>query len=163
MAGTTICVMGIFVADLAFKTPRLPAWGETVLGTDFRVGPGGKGSNQAVAAARAGGAVAFITKLGEDTFGRMARELYAAEGIDATHVYGTDRQGTGGAAILVDDKGENAIVVTAGAAEALTAADIGKAEGPISRAAVFMTQLELPVPIAAEGLRLARRHGRLTI
>ena len=70
MAGRTICVMGIFVADLAFKTPRLPAWGETVLGTDFRVGPGGKGSNQAVAAARAGGSVAFITKLGEDTFGR---------------------------------------------------------------------------------------------
>ena len=163
MAGMTICVMGIFVADLAFKTPRLPAWGETVLGTDFRVGPGGKGSNQAVAAARAGGSVAFITKLGEDTFGRMARELYAAEGIDATHVYGTDRQGTGGAAILVDDKGENAIVVTAGAAEALTAADIAAAEGLISRVAVFMTQLELPVPIAAEGLRLARRHGRLTI
>jgi ribokinase len=163
VADRTICVMGIFVADLAFKTPRLPAWGETVLGADFRVGPGGKGSNQAVAAARAGGKVAFITKLGEDTFGRMARELYAAEGIDAAHVYGTDRVGTGGAAILVDDKGENAIVVTAGAAGALTAADIADAEALIASAAVFMTQLELPVPIAAEGLRLARRHGRRTI
>ena len=163
MAGNLICVMGIFVADLAFRTPRLPAWGETVLGGDFRVGPGGKGSNQAVAAARAGGSVGFITKLGEDTFGRMARELYAAEGIDATHVYGTDRVGTGGAAILVDDKGENAIVVTAGAAEALTAADIAAAEPLIARAVVFLTQLELPVPIAAEGLRVARRHGKRTI
>jgi len=163
MAGNPICVMGIFVADLAFKTPRLPAWGETVLGGDFRVGPGGKGSNQAVAAARAGGSVGFITKLGEDTFGRMARELYASEGIDATHVYGTDKVGTGGAAILVDDKGENAIVVTAGAAEALTAADIAAAEPLIARAAVFLTQLELPVPIAAEGLRVARRHGKCTI
>jgi ribokinase len=93
----------------------------------------------------------------------MARELYAVEGIDATHVSRTDKVGTGGAAILVDDKGENAIVVTAGAAEALTAADIAAAEPLIARAAVFLTQLELPVPIASEGLRVARRHGKRTI
>ncbi len=69
-----ICVMGIFVADLAFRTPRLPVWGETVLGSGFRMGPGGKGSNQAVAAARLAGNVAFISKVGQDSFGRMARE-----------------------------------------------------------------------------------------
>src|SRR5882724_9907764 len=106
-----ISVMGIFVADLAFKTPRLPNWGETVLGRDFRVGPGGKGSNQSVVAARAGGRVAFITKLGEDPSGLMAREMYAAGSFDASQMNGSTEHPTGGAAILVDHKGENAIVV----------------------------------------------------
>src|SRR5262252_617368 len=112
-----LSVMGIFVADLAFLTPRLPVWGETVLGSRFRTGPGGKGSNQSVAAARLGGKVAFISKLGRDTFGNMARELYRTEGIDASFVYESDSDATGGAAIIVDEAGENAIVVVAGAAE----------------------------------------------
>jgi ribokinase len=72
--------MGSFVADLTFRTPRLPGWGETVMGSSFLIGPGGKASNQAVAIARLKGQVIFITKLGRDTFGELARRTYAAEG-----------------------------------------------------------------------------------
>lgn len=161
--GGLIAVMGIFVADLAFRTPRLPIPGETVLGRQFRIGPGGKGSNQSVAAARLDGNVAFISKIGHDTFGRMARETFAAEGIDASHVRGTDAAETGAAAILVDDQGENAIVVVPGAAAHLTTDDITDAAPMVAGAKVFMTQLELPVDRVAEGLALARHHGVLTI
>src|ERR1700720_612501 len=81
MPDSRLTVMGSFVADLAFRTPHLPAWGETVMGSEFRLGPGGKGSNQAVAAARLGGKVTFISKLGRDPFGEMARRTYLEEGI----------------------------------------------------------------------------------
>jgi ribokinase len=151
-----VSVMGIFVADLAFLTPRLPVWGETVLGSRFRTGPGGKGSNQSVAAARLGGKVAFISKLGRDTFGNMAREVYRTEGIDASFVYESEADATGGAAIIVDEAGENAIIVVAGAAEKLSVAEVTRAEPLIGRSAIFMTQLELPQPIVKHGLELAR-------
>src|SRR5438128_2683518 len=112
MADKWITVMGSFVADLAFRTEQLPAWGQTILGTEFRLGPGGKGSNQAVAAARLGGKVSFICKLGRDTFGDLARATYKAEGIDTRFCFETTEYATGGAAIIVHaSKGENAIVV----------------------------------------------------
>jgi ribokinase len=158
-----IAVMGIFVADLAFLTPRLPVWGETVLGQRFRMGPGGKGSNQSVAAARLGGNVAFITKLGRDNFGQMARDVYRTEGIDTRFVYESESEATGAAAILVDEAGENAIIVAPGAAATLSAGDVDAAEEIIARSALFMTQLELPMAIVVHGLRLARRHGVPTI
>src|SRR5580700_12270242 len=105
-----VTVMGSYVADMAFRTEKLPAWGETYMGKEFRLGPGGKGSNQAVAAARAGARVSFISKLGCDPLGDLARKLYASEGIDATHVYSTT-SATGAAAIIIDAaRGENAIV-----------------------------------------------------
>src|ERR1700722_20872575 len=81
-----ILVMGSFVADLAFRAARLPAWGETLMGSSFALGPGGKGSNQAVACARAGAKTKFFSKLGDDAFGKIARELWAADGIDASLV-----------------------------------------------------------------------------
>ncbi len=158
-----VSVMGIFVADLAFLTPRLPVWGETVLGSRFRTGPGGKGSNQSVAAARLGGKVAFISKLGRDTFGNMAREVYRTEGIDASFVYESEADATGGAAIIVDEAGENAIIVVAGAAEKLSVAEVTRAEPLIGRSAIFMTQLELPQPIVKHGLELARSLRTPTI
>jgi ribokinase len=110
-----ITIMGSFVADLAFRTPRIPAWGETILGASFVLGPGGKGSNQAVAAARAGGSVTFLCKLGRDTFGDLARRTYAEEGIDTQFVFDSAEQGTGAAAIIIDEaRGENAIIVVPG-------------------------------------------------
>src|SRR5689334_12283833 len=115
MPQARVAVMGSFVADLAFRTPHLPAWGETVLGSSFRLGPGGKGSNQAVAAARLGAHVSFISKLGNDPFGELARRTYAHEGIDARFVFESEEP-TGGASIVVDEvRGENAIVVVPGA------------------------------------------------
>ena len=164
MAGRPITIMGVFVADLAFRTPKLPAWGETVLGLSFKLGPGGKGSNQAIAAARMGGAVAFVSKLGRDTFGDIARRAYAEEGIDTRFLFETTEHATGGAAILVDAaKGDNAIVVFPGSCAHLTTEEIDQVRAVIGSSAIFMTNLELPVPIVMHGLKIARRLGVTTI
>lgn len=164
MPAKRIVIMGIFVADTAYRTPYNPPWGETVLGSDFKLGPGGKGSNQAVASARAGGNTAFITKLGRDTFGDMARKMYSDEGIDQRFVVPTDEHATGAAAIIIDEKkGDNAIIVFPGACSHLTPAEVDKAREIIQGAACFMTNLELPVPIVLHGLKLARSLGTPTI
>lgn len=159
-----VTVMGSFVADLAFRTDQLPAWGQTILGKEFRLGPGGKGSNQAVAAARLGGKVSFISKLGRDPFGDLARNTYKTEGIDTQFCYETADHATGGAAIIVHaTKGENAIVVVPGACFQLTAEEVDRAASLIEQSSIFITQLELPVPIVEHGLALAHRLGVPTI
>jgi ribokinase len=159
-----ITIMGSFVADLAFRTERIPAWGETILGAGFQLGPGGKGSNQAVAAARAGGNVTFLCKLGRDAFGDLARRTYAEEGIDTQFVFESKEQGTGAAAIIIDEaRGENAIIVVPGSGYQLTTAEVDQARARIAASAIFMTQLEVPVPVAEHGLRVARSLGVTTI
>ncbi|HEY6138791.1 MAG TPA: ribokinase [Thermoanaerobaculia bacterium] len=164
MPNARVTVMGSFVADLSFRTPRLPAWGETVLGTEFRLGPGGKGSNQAVAAARLGARVSFICKLGRDAFGDLARRTYANDGVDTRFVFDCDDHGTGGAAIILDQvSGENAIVVVPGSCFTLKEEDVDNARDAIDGAAIFMTQLELPLATVEHGLRLARSLGVRTI
>jgi ribokinase len=156
--------MGSYVADLAFRTPRLPRWGETVMGTSFSLGPGGKGSNQAVAAARLRADVVFITKLGRDTFGELALRTYKAEGIDTEFVFQSAEHATGGAAIIIDElKGENAIVVVPGACFHLSTDEVSRAESAITDSAIFLTQLELPIPVVEHGLRLARKLSVPTI
>ena len=164
MTASPITVMGIFVADVTFRTPALPVWGQTILGAGFKLGPGGKGSNQSVAAARLGGQVSFISKIGGDAFGKMAQDMYAEEGIDTRHLICSSDHSTGAAAIIVDDaSGENAIIVTPGAANALTQAEVSSASEQIRKSSVFMTQLELPLNIVEHGLRLARELGVRTI
>ncbi len=156
--------MGSYVADLAFRTPRLPRWGETVMGASFALGPGGKGSNQAVAAARLGSDVVFITKLGRDPFGELALRTYKAESIDTEFVFQSAEHATGGAAIIIDElKGENAIVVVPGACFQLSSEEVSRAESAIADCAVFLTQLELPIPVVKHGLRLARKLSVATI
>jgi ribokinase len=158
-----ILVLGSFVADVAFRAARLPAWGETLMGSGFALGPGGKGSNQAVAAARAGAAVQMLSRLGDDAFGRLARETWAAAGIDAslTESCGT---ATGSAVILIDEiKGENAIIVVPGACFTMRPEDVEAAGAAIRGAEVLLTQLELPVDTVEAGLRLARGAGVRTI
>ncbi len=158
-----VTVMGSYVADLAFRLDRLPGWGETLMGQSFQLGPGGKGSNQAVAAARAGANVSFISKLGSDPFGEMARTLYREERIDTQYVFSSPNS-TGAAAILIDNaKGENAIVVVPGACFELTPAEVDQAAALIVASAVFVAQLELPRPTVERGLKIARDHGVLTI
>jgi len=158
-----IAVMGSFVADLAFRAERIPVWGETLMGQAFQLGPGGKGSNQAVAAARAGGKVSFISKLGTDAFGDLARSLYRAEGIDTSFVYSTE-SATGAAAILVAaQKGENAIIVVPGACFELTEEEVDQARARIAAARIFVAQLELPVPVVCHGLQMAHEMGVPTI
>ena len=158
-----VTVLGSYVADLAFRIDRLPTWGETRMGQSFQLGPGGKGSNQAVAAARAGANVTFITKLGPDPFGEIARTLYRHEGIDTQYIFATPSP-TGAAVILIDAaRGENAIVVVPGACFELTPAEIDQATARIAASAIFVTQLELSLPTVEHGLRLAHFHGVPTI
>jgi ribokinase len=155
--------MGSFVADLAFRTDRVPAWGETLMGPSFQLGPGGKGSNQAVAAARAGGKVSFISKLGPDPFGDMARNLYAKEGIDTRFLFKTDSP-TGAAAIIIDaQKGENAIIVVPGACFEVTTAEVDSAKSLLADSSVFVAQLELSLPVVEHALALAHSLGVPTI
>ena len=159
-----ITVMGSFVVDLAFRTPALPGWGQTVTGSGFMLGPGGKGSNQAVAAARLGADVTFITKLGRDAFGDLARHTYAAEGIDTAHVVETTEYPTGAASVVVDEaRGENAIVVYPGACFHITPDEIDRARPAIAASAVFLAQLETDLVAVEHGLKLARELGVITI
>jgi ribokinase len=158
-----VTVLGSFVADLAFRTNRIPVWGETLMGNEFKLGPGGKGSNQAVAAARAGGRVSFISKLGPDPFGDMARALYKSEGIDTQFLF-TTQSATGAAAIIIDaHKGENAIIVVPGACFEVTAEEVDQARALIAGSAIFVAQLELPLPVVEHGLTLAHSLGVPTI
>src|ERR1700731_4128427 len=99
-----VCVLGAFVADLTCRTARMPKWGETILGLAFKLGPGGKGSNQAVAAARLNSEVRLITKLGRDAFGEMARKFYREQGMSLDRVYEDPEESSGTATIVVDDR-----------------------------------------------------------
>jgi ribokinase len=163
MTNNRVTVMGSYVADLAFRIDRLPTWGETRMGQSFHLGPGGKGSNQAVAAARAGAAVAFISKLGPDPFGEIARTLYREERIDTQFVFASPNP-TGAAAILIDAvRGENTIVVVPGACFELTPDEVDQATALIASSAIFVTQLELPLPTVEHGLQIAHFHHVPTI
>jgi ribokinase len=160
----TVTILGIFAADLSFRAERLPNIGETLLSKGFALGPGGKGSNQAVAAARSGARVRLITRIGADTFGAMASEMWSMEGIDTTRVTVDKDAPTGAAFIFVDEStGDNAIIVESGAAGRLEPSDLDQAQDAINGADVFMTQLEQPVGAAERGLQLARSSGLLTV
>lgn len=159
----SVYVLGSFVVDATYRTDRIPASGETVLGRAFALGPGGKGSNQAVAAARAGAQVTLQTAVGRDAFGQTGRELWAAEGIDAGMVK-TVEAATGSAAILLDEvTGANRIIVVPGACDALAVEDIERAAEVIGAARVFVTQLELPLSSVVRGLELAHGTGAVTV
>ncbi|MGR9132681.1 ribokinase [Rhizobium leguminosarum] len=160
---TGISILGIFVADTAYLAPRMPALGETIAGSGFSVGPGGKGSNQAVAAARAGADVSFISKIGRDTFGDLALKTYEQAGVTAKLIVMDDKP-TGAAFIYVNDRtGDNAIIVYAGAAGTIGIEDVEGARETIERSAVFITQLEQPAPAAHRALDIARKAGVTTI
>lgn len=155
--------LGIFVADAAFRANRLPRMGETILGEGFALGPGGKGSNQAVATAMAGGRSHFITRLGDDDFARMARGIWAKAGV-VPEVTVDHESFTGAAMIFLEAAtGNNAIIVTPGAASRITPADVEARADLIGQASVFVTQLEQPVAAAQRGLELARAAGVTTI
>jgi ribokinase len=162
-AKSGVAILGIYAADLAFHAPRQPIMGETLIGSKFAMGPGGKGSNQTVAAARAGAKVSFITKLGKDNFGDAALAIYAREGVDV-RCEQVEGLASGAAYIFVQEgTGANAIIVVPGAAGTLDVADVEKNADAIRNAKVFMTQLEQPIPAAKRGLEIARAAGTITI
>jgi len=158
-----IVILGMFAADVSFRAERQPKLGETILGSAFALGPGGKGSNQAVAAARAGGQVHLISRLGTDTFGDMAMDLWAEAGLTPAVTRHADSY-TGAAYIFLEQaSGNNAIIVCPGAANAMGADDLRAQADLISGAGVFLTQLETPIAAAREGLSIARAAGVTTI
>ncbi len=160
----TVVVLGIFAADLAFRAERMPRVGETLLGHGFNLGPGGKGSNQAVAAARSGAMVRLISQVGDDPFGSMALDLWEKEGIDTRFVIKSADAPTGAAFIFVDSRtGDNAIIVESGAAGRIRPEDVEGADAAFHGANVFLAQLEQPIPAALRGLELARAAGLVTI
>lgn len=158
-----IVILGVFVADTAYRAERQPRMGETILGKGFALGPGGKGSNQAVAAAMAGGRVHFITRLGRDTFADMARATWARAGVRPEVIEDPDSY-TGAAYIFIEHAtGNNAIIIAPGAAGNMSVADIEAQAGLIAGADIFVTQLEQPVAAAHRALEIARDGGARTI
>jgi ribokinase len=158
-----ICVVGSSNIDLTFRTPRLPRPGETIGGSQFHLGFGGKGANQAVMAARLGARVTMVGRVGSDIFGEQVLRNYREQGVDTTHV-GTDPQRpTGTAAIVVDDQAQNAIIVVPGANLGLTPDDVRRAADAIRSADVLLCQLEVPVGTTREAFRVARTAGVRTI
>lgn len=161
--GKPVVILGVFVADTAYRAARQPKMGETILGLDFKLGPGGKGSNQAVAAARVGANVSFLTRLGVDDFADMAQSTWKEAGVTPV-VIPTPESYTGAAYIFIEElSGDNAIIIAPGAARLISPADIAANAGLIAGAGVFVTQLEQPIEAAVAALRLARESGVTTI
>ncbi|RZN69956.1 MAG: ribokinase [Candidatus Methanolliviera hydrocarbonicum] len=153
--------MGSFIVDLMARAPHLPATGETVKGSVFEIGPGGKGSNQGVAAHRLGSNVTMITKIGTDFFGHeVALRSFQNEGMDTSFIFKDDKLATGTALIMVDENtSENKIVVTPGACDNITESEIEKARGSIETSEVFLTQLETNMEAVEKAVDIAHAKG----
>ncbi len=158
-----VVILGVFVADTTYRAERQPRIGETILGESFALGPGGKGSNQAVAAAKAGAETFMITRLGRDPFADMALKTWADAGVSAA-VTQHDDSYTGAAYIFLEAAtGNNAIIVAPGAASQISTDDIESRADLIASADIFITQLEQPLPAAVLALQIARNAGVRTI
>jgi len=160
----SISILGIFVADLCFFGDEIPVPGKTVLGKKYIIGPGGKGSNQAIAASRAGGDVSFITKLGKDNYADMALKLYQEAGVNTQAVVLDSNLSTGAAGILINQQtGENAINVVPGAAATIDRKFIEDNLSIINNSKVFLAQLETSIDATMYALKLAKKNGCTTI
>lgn len=153
-----IVVVGSYVVDLMSRAPHLPKPGETVLGGPFKMGPGGKGGNQATAAARCGSEVTFVTKLGADVFGREALDHFKNENVNSQYIKVDAQESTGAALIAVDDNSENSIVVALGACGTITEADVMEVEGKIQEADIVLLQLETSIEAIVTTVKLASKH-----
>lgn len=154
-----ITVVGSVNMDLVFRTPRMPAVGETLLGHEFRQIPGGKGANQAVAAARQGADVSFIGAVGDDGFGDFSQQCLAKEGININHLARVAGVATGVAGILVEDNGSNSIVLAAGANATLNVNQIEAATSAIGAAQLLLCQLETPIATVTSAITIAHAQG----
>ena len=159
MNAKKIVVVGSTNMDMVVKTSHIPAHGETVLGGAFLMNPGGKGANQAVAVARLGGNVQFVSKIGNDVFGKQSFQLFQAEGINTSCILSDESLPSGVALITVDAAGENSIVVAAGANANLLPADIERALGEIGTAGIILLQLEIPLATVQYVAEYAASNG----
>jgi len=157
-----ITVLGIFVADISFSGNKLPSTGETILGDSYNVGPGGKGCNQAIAISRLGGKVNFISKLGDDDYGKLAINKLKKDNIDTSNIIISNKHKTGVAGIHVDrNTGKNAITVVRGAPSSLTINEIDT--NLFKQSQIFLTQLEIPIEVTLHCLKAAKEHGLINI
>lgn len=155
-----VVVFGSFVVDLTGRTPRLPVPGETVMGTSFAMGPGGKGSNQAVAAHRAGADMTLVTKVGKDVFGTVATDFYKEEGMDTSYIFEDESKETGCALISVDENtAQNEIVVISGACGNITPEDVEKSRSLIESAGILLLQLEINLDALYKVIDIAHETG----
>jgi len=152
-----ITVVGSSNMDLVVKSERIPVPGETIIGGDFIMAPGGKGANQAVAAAKVGGEVFFIAKLGDDIFGSKSLSNFQNEGVNTKYVAQTKEAPSGVAIIAVDQAGNNAIVVASGANNMLSPDDVKAAESDIASSGAVVTQLETPMKTVEFAAELANK------
>lgn len=162
MAASVVCIAS-WNADLVSRIPRPLVRGETLMADSFEISPGGKGSNAAVAAARQGAAVAIVARIGDDEFGRMALDLWQAEGIDVRHVERAAGERSGVAQIHVFDDGDNAIAVFRGAGAGLGTAQVRAAAGTMAVCRVVMASCEVPLACTLQAFRQARALGALTL
>jgi ribokinase len=158
-----IVVIGSINMDLVCRTPHMPVGGETILGSEFVTIPGGKGANQAVAAAKLGGDVHMIGRVGDDDFGKRLLAGLATNGVNIDRVPITKGIASGVAMILVDAKGQNSIVVAPGANARVTTKDIDAARDLIASAAAVVMQLEIPLPVVKHAMALCKKLGVFTI
>jgi ribokinase len=163
MTKHSILVVGSSNTDMIIKVARIPKPGETILGGEFASAAGGKGANQAVGAARAGGAVTFIARVGQDMFGEKAVAGFIADGINVDYVVRDRTCPSGVALIFVGQNGENSIAVASGANACLTPADLTKARRAFSQASVVVLQLETPLKTVEAALKLAASAGARVI
>ena len=154
-----ILVLGSSNTDMIIRLDRIPRPGETILGGEFATAAGGKGANQAVAAARAGGAVTFVARVGRDALGDQALAGFVRDGINVQHVSRDAAQPSGVALIFVDRSGENSIAVASGANGRLALADVAKASATLSRARMLVLQMESPLNTVLAAARTAKRAG----
>ncbi len=158
MSKANILVIGSSNTDMTIRASRLPAPGETILGGEFKMGRGGKGANQAVAAKRLGGDVTFVCKVGNDVFGKESVQAYKEEGMDISHILHSDKP-SGTALIMVDDSGENCISVAPGANGDISVEDIRSIADLIRSASYLILQLEIPVAAVVEAAHIAHEAG----
>ena len=157
-----ITVLGIFVADISFSGNKIPSTGETILGDSYNIGPGGKGCNQAIAISRLGGKVNFISKLGNDDYGKLAIDKLKKDNIDTSSIIISNKDKTGVAGIHVDrNTGKNAIIVVRGAPSSLTTKEIDI--NLIKQSKIFLTQLEIPIEVTLHCLKAAKEFGLINI
>lgn len=154
-----IAVLGSINMDLVFKTPRMPAPGETLMGDGFHQIHGGKGANQAVAAARMGAEVDFIACVGDDDFGSRSLKALSAEGIHTEHIRTIEGCATGVAGILLDQHGENSIILAPGANAELSHSDVEAARSCIEASQILVCQLETPISSVAKAIHQAHETG----
>lgn len=158
-----VTVVGSYVVGMTIRAPRFAVVGESLIGTDFDMGPGGKGSNQAIGAARLGAQVNLLEKIGKDIFAQEALKFYASEGMDTQYIIQDPESYTGVAFITLNQAGENLIVVDVGANDQLSAADVDVFQPVIADSDVVMSILEIRAEPAARAMALGREAGAITI